>query len=136
MSWLLSGYAPQRRGVRRDLFISNSPLRVLGASVVNYPNKSGRSKSMKTFLTTILAVALVFLSVANLGFVKNAEAIIGMPWTPMSYAGVARRSMYREAVAASVAATALAANAAAADIAYADTAPAHASSANTPPAAA
>src|SRR5262249_56735069 len=118
MSWLLSGYAPQRRGVRRDLFISNSPLRVLGASVVNYPNKSGRSKSMKTFLTTILAVALVFLSVANLGFVKNAEAIIGMPWTPMSYAGVARRSMYREAVAASVGANPLPPHATSAHIDY------------------
>ena len=33
----------------------------------------------------------------RLGFVKNAEAIIGRPLTPMSYAGVARRSMYREA---------------------------------------
>ena len=33
----------------------------------------------------------------RLGFVKNAEAIIGMPWTPFSFAGVARRSMYREA---------------------------------------
>jgi hypothetical protein len=42
----------------------------------------------------------------------NAEAIIGLPFTPLSVAGVARRSMYREAVAAS-ATNAAAANAAA-----------------------
>ena len=53
----------------------------------------------------VLTALLVFMSVADflpdsplrLGFVKNAEAIIGMPWTPLSFAGVARRSMYREA---------------------------------------
>src|SRR5215468_4575152 len=91
---------------------------------------------MKTFLTTILAVALVFLSVAELGFVKNAEAIIGMPWTPMSVAGVARRSMYREAVATSVATSAIAANAAAANMAYANAAAAQASAAQAAQAAA
>ena len=61
---------------------------------------------MKTFLMPIVVTALlVFMSIADflpdsplrLGFVKNAEAIIGMPWTPFSFAGVARRSMYREA---------------------------------------
>src|SRR5262250_3296058 len=73
---------------------------------------------MKSFLlSTLLVVAVVLLSVAELGFVRNAEAIIGMPWTPMSYAGVARRSMYREAaVASTVAVTnAAAMNAAAAN---------------------
>src|SRR5215813_1760735 len=76
---------------------------------------------MKSFLTTMLAVGVVFLSMAELGFVGNAEAIIGMPWTPMSYAGVARRSMYREAaVASTVAVTnAAAMNAAAANAAAA-----------------
>jgi len=86
-------------------------------------------------LSAVLAVAVVFLSVAELGFVKNAEAIIGMPWTPMSVAGVARRSMYREAVysAAAVnvaAANAAAINAAAANAAYANAAAAQASAAN------
>ena len=59
---------------------------------------------MKTFLISIaLTAALVFISdfqpnsPLRLGFVRNAEAIIGMPWTPLSFAGVARRSMYREA---------------------------------------
>jgi hypothetical protein len=87
---------------------------------------------MKSFLTTMLAVAIVFLSVADLGFVRNAEAIIGMPWTPMSYAGVARRSMYREAaVASTIAVTnAAAMNAAAANAAYANAAAAQASAAN------
>src|SRR5215475_9380808 len=86
---------------------------------------------MKSFLTTMLAVAVVFLSVADLGFVRNAEAIIGMPWTPMSVAGVARRSMYREAaVASTIAVTnAAAMNAAAANAAYANAAAAQASAA-------
>jgi len=61
---------------------------------------------MKTFLMLIaLTAALVFMSIATFQsesplrfvFVGNAEAIIGMPWTPFSFAGVARRSMYREA---------------------------------------
>ena len=74
---------------------------------------------MKTFLMSIaLTVALVFMSIADfqpdsplrLGFVRNAEAIIGMPRTPLSVAGVARRSMYREAaVVSTVAVTSAAA---------------------------
>jgi hypothetical protein len=52
-------------------------------------------------------------------FVRNAEAIIGMPFTPMSYAGVARRTTRRvvateAAVATTAAVTASAASAAAA----------------------
>jgi hypothetical protein len=100
---------------------------------------------MKTFLIPI-ALTLLFMSVADfqsnsplrLGFVGNAEAIIGMPWTPMSYAGVARRSMYREAaVASTVAVTnAAAMNAAAANAAYANAAAAQAAAANAAAAAA
>ena len=86
---------------------------------------------MKTFLMPIvLTVALVFVSVAELGLVKNAEAIIGMPWTPRSYAGVARRSMYAEAAYGAAAANAAAINAAAANAAYANAAAAQASAAN------
>src|SRR5215813_3350043 len=85
---------------------------------------------MKSFLTTMLAVAVVFLSVADLGFVGNAEAIIGMPMTPLSVAGVARRSMYREAVATSVVTSAAVANAAAAQTAAANAAAAQAAAAN------
>ena len=90
-------------------------------------------------LSTVLTVAVMFLSVAELGFVKNAQAIIGMPWTPLSFAGVARRTMYREAAygaAASAAAANVAAanyaaaNAAAANYAYANAAAAQASAAN------
>src|SRR5262252_10565596 len=100
---------------------------------------------MKSFLTTMLAVAVVFLSVADLGFVRNAEAIIGMPWTPLSVAGVARRTMYREAVATSAmdaaamnaaAYNAAAANAAAAQAAAANAAAAQAAAANAAAAAA
>jgi hypothetical protein len=101
-----------------------------------------RSKLMKTFLmSTALTAALVFMSIADfqpnpqlrLGFVRNAEAIIGMPWTPMSFAGVARRSMYREAAVVSTVAvtSAAAANAAAANMAYANAAAAQAAAANT-----
>ena len=83
---------------------------------------------MKTFLMrVVLTASLLVLSIADLpnsslslGFVKNAEAIIGMPWTPMSFAGVARRSMYREAAYGAVAANAAAMNAAAANAAYAN----------------
>ena len=88
------------------------------------------------FLSTMLAVAVIFVSVAELGFVSDAEAIIGMPWTPMSYAGVARRSMYREAAVASTVAmtnaaamNAAAANAAAANAYAAQTAAANAAAA-------
>ena len=93
---------------------------------------------MKTFLMTIVVTALlVFMSIADflpdsplrLGFVKNAEAIIGMPWTPLSFAGVARRSMYREAAWNAAAANA-AVNAAAANTAYANAYAAQTAAAN------
>ena len=93
---------------------------------------------MKRFLMPIvLTASLVLMSVADflpesplrVGLVKNAEAIIGMPWTPLSFAGVARRSMYREA-AYGAAASAAAANVAAANYAYANAAAAQAAAAN------
>src|SRR5882724_3252312 len=92
---------------------------------------------MKKFLMPIVLTAALLMSVAEflpdsplrLGFFRNAEAIIGMPWTPLSYAGVARRSMYRTAVVAS-ATSAAAANAAAANMAYANAAAAQAAAAN------
>ena len=61
--------------------------------------------------------------------VSDAEAIIGMPRTPLSVAGVARRSMYREAVAVSTV-NAAAAGAAAANMAAANAAAAQAAAAN------
>ena len=86
---------------------------------------------MKSFLlSTVLAVAVVFLSVAELGFIGNAEAIIGMPMTPLSYAGVARRTMYRQAVYTAAAVNVAAANAAAANMAAANAAAAQAAAAN------
>ena len=86
---------------------------------------------MKSFLlSTMLSAALVFLSVAQFGFVRNAEAIIGMPWTPLSFAGVARRSMYREAAYSAAAMNVAATNAAAANYAYANAAAAQAAAAN------
>ena len=76
---------------------------------------------MKTLLMSIVLTALlIFMFIGDflpnsplkLGFVKNAEAIIGMPWTPLSFAGVARRSMYREAAWNAAAMNAAAINAA------------------------
>jgi len=100
---------------------------------------------MKTFLISIaLTVSMFFLLVANfqsdspvrLGFVGDAEAIIGMPWTPLSFAGVARRSMYREAAWNAAAYNVAATNAAAANMAYANAAAAQAAAANAQAAAA
>jgi hypothetical protein len=94
---------------------------------------------MKKFLIPIIVTAaLLIVSIADfppdsplrLGFVKNAEAIIGMPWTPLSFAGVARRSMYREAAWNAAAYNAAAANAAAANMAAANAAAANAAAAN------
>ena len=89
---------------------------------------------MKKFLLPIVLTASIFISVAEflplrLGLVGNAEAIIGMPRTPLSVAGVARRSMYREAVAVTTV-NAAAASAAAANMAAANAAAAHAAAAN------
>jgi hypothetical protein len=139
--------------IRKNFYLSPpnlAPLRLggriilsaLSASAVNYPNKSEKEQIMKTFLISIaLPIALVFVSIADflaesplrLGFVSDAEAIIGLPRTPLSFAGVARRSMYREAAVASTVAvtSAAAANAAGANMAYANAAAAQAAAANT-----
>lgn len=94
---------------------------------------------MKKSITSILLVAGLFcLPVASfqpdapvkLTFVSDAQAIIGMPWTPLSYAGVARRTMYREAAFNAAAVNAAAANAAAANMAAANAAAAQAAAAN------
>jgi hypothetical protein len=116
-------------------------LSALSASVVNYRINHRRSKSMKKFSMPIVLTVSLVISVAEflpesqlrLGLVRNAEAIIGRPLTPMSYAGVARRSMYREAAVVSTVAvtSAAAANAAAANMAYANAAAAQAAAANT-----
>jgi hypothetical protein len=67
---------------------------------------------MKThaFRSVVIALAFAFALVWNgevvpksvAGFVSTAEAVIGRPLTPVSYAGVARRTT-RRAVAASAA---------------------------------
>jgi len=88
-------------------------------------------------LSISLALALLLftavfagLSPFKFGFVGDAQAIIGMPWTPLSFAGVARRSMYRAAVYNTAAVNAAAANAAAANYAAANAAQAQATAAN------
>ena len=99
---------------------------------------------MKSLWLSILLAASLLLLVAEfppqlplrLGFVGNAEAIIGLPWTPLSFAGVARRSMYRQAVYSAAAANVAAANAAAANYAYANAAAAQSAAANAAAAAA
>ena len=96
---------------------------------------------MKRLLMPIVLTASLLMSAAQfmpespmrLGFVTDAEAIIGMPRTPLSVAGVARRSMYREAAVVSTVAvtSAVAANAATANMAAANAAAAQAAAANT-----
>jgi len=61
--------------------------------------------------TLLLAIAEILpSSPVHVGLMGDAHAIIGMPFTPVSYAGVARRTAYRETEV--VAATAAAATAA------------------------
>ncbi len=65
------------------------------------------NKSMKTLMLVAAAIAIGvtgFLWSGNIapntksGFVTEAQAIIGRPLTPLSYAGVARRTVRRCAV--------------------------------------
>jgi len=94
---------------------------------------------MKTLLMSIVLTALlIFMFIGDfqpnsplkLELVGNAEAIIGMPWTPLSFAGVARRSMYREAAWNAAAMNAAAINAATYNAAAANAAAASAAAAN------
>jgi hypothetical protein len=78
-------------------------------------------KAIKTLIfISLLAIALgldlTWDRTLKMTFIKSAEAIIGMPFTPMSYAGVARRTTRRVVYAdtAVVASTAAAATASAA----------------------
>jgi hypothetical protein len=79
------------------------------------------------FKTLVFILSLVFTFFADftvqpahrVAFVKEAQAVIGMPFTPFSYAGVARRTTRRvvateAAVATTAAATSAAATASAA----------------------
>jgi len=66
------------------------------------------SKVIKTFIFVgsivfVCGVDLWGINTPEITFVNNAEAIIGAPLTPMSYAGVARRSLRRGGVAVTVA---------------------------------
>ena len=92
---------------------------------------------MKTFLTPIvLAASVLLMSLIKVGCVDIAEAIVGMPRTPVSVAGVARRSMYRGAAVATTAAvtSAAATSAAAASAASANAAASAAAAAQRAPA--
>ena len=66
------------------------------------------NKVIKTFLIIglvmfLCGVDLLSVKAPEMTFVNNAGAIIGAPLTPMSYAGVARRSVRRGGVAVAVA---------------------------------
>jgi len=66
------------------------------------------NKLIKTLLIIgcimfLCGMDLLSVKVPEMTFVSNAEAIIGAPLTPMSYAGVARRSVRRGGVAVAVA---------------------------------
>lgn len=65
--------------------------------------------TLKTFAMTLSLAALLFVGEApdsptGLTLVTEAEAVIGRPMTPVSYAGVARRSTRRAVYAGSAAA--------------------------------
>lgn len=86
------------------------------------------------FLSTLLLLAIadcVPQSTVRIGLVGEAQAIIGLPFTPLSYAGVARRTAFRTTavVASTTAATTAAAEQSAAAAAAA------AAAAPPPPAA-
>jgi hypothetical protein len=69
------------------------------------------------FLLFMLGVDYVGELPSKVVFVRSAEAIIGLPFTPLSFAGVARRTAYRT-MWATTAMTAAAATSAAAAAAY------------------
>jgi hypothetical protein len=74
-------------------------------------------KTLKFALLGVSVSALLLADLApeaplGLGFVREAAAIIGAPLTPMSYAGVARRTTRRVVAVSATAATAATASAA------------------------
>ena len=85
---------------------------------------------MKTVFKTLIIVGLlvVMFGVDFVGetpsrvvFVRDAEAIIGLPFTPLSFAGVARRTAFRRAAWATTAAVATSAAVAGAAVAASPT---------------
>jgi hypothetical protein len=77
---------------------------------------------MRTVFKTLIIVGLlVFMfgvdfvgeTPSRIVFVREAEAIIGLPFTPLSFAGVARRTAFRRTAWAATAATAAVATSAA-----------------------
>jgi hypothetical protein len=113
-----------------------------GAKAQRSENKG--VKTMKKFFMPVVLTATLFISVAEylpdsplrFGLVRDAQAIIGMPWTPFSFAGAARRSMYREAAWNAAAYNVAATNAAAANMAAANAYAAQTAAANANAAAA
>jgi len=74
------------------------------------------------FALVFVVGVLVLFSPVRVSLIGEAQAIIGRPFTPLSYAGVARRTAYRSAVVvtgAAVATTAVVASSAAANSAAA-----------------
>ena len=96
---------------------------------------SVRTIATASFLL-LLAAELAPISSGAIGLIGDARAIVGRPATPVSVAGVARRSAVREVAVvetAAVATTAAATSAAAASAASAQAAAAQAAAAKPPP---
>lgn len=85
-------------------------------------------------LLVLVAAELAPVSSVHIGFISEAQAIVGAPLTPVSVAGVARRTTRRAVVATS--ATVAATSTAAATTAAASTAAAQSAAAPPPPAGA
>jgi hypothetical protein len=67
-----------------------------------------------SFLVALFLACFVAEVPSDNGFVKTVAAFIGRPWTPLGFAGVARRTAFRAAAYRSAAATAAVADSAAA----------------------
>ncbi len=95
---------------------------------------------MKITVRTLVAASIAFLAVVELipsspvrtGVIADSGAIIGRPATPMSYAGVARRTAVREVAVVETAAVATTAAATTAAAASAQAAAAQAAAAKPP----
>jgi hypothetical protein len=62
-----------------------------------------KAKTKSRVLLSLFAVLIASFVDLGLPFVRQAEAVVGRPLTPISYAGVARRTTRRTVAATTVA---------------------------------
>lgn len=96
-------------------------------------NKTLKRIWLGLFLALLLLVDASMVAPPGIGFVREAAAIVGAPFTPVSVAGVARRTTRRTVVVASTAAATTTAAATAAQPAPAQPPPPAQAPAQSPP---